>query len=56
MGIAKYMNPQLNEKAEFNNKTKTFIGTPHYMAPEIILGKGYSYQADFWSLGIMIYE
>ena len=38
------------------NRTFTVIGTPHYMAPEVILGKGYSFSADFWSLGTMIYE
>ena len=37
-------------------KTMTIIGTPHYMAPEIILGKGYSFSADWWSLGVMLYE
>jgi serine/threonine protein kinase len=26
------------------------------MAPEIILGQGYSHSADLWSLGIMLYE
>jgi cGMP-dependent protein kinase len=34
----------------------TIIGTPHYMAPEIILGKGYSFSVDWWSLGVMVYE
>ena len=34
----------------------TIIGTPHYMAPEVILGKGYTAMADYWSLGIMMYE
>ena len=34
----------------------TIIGTPHYMAPEIILGKGYTFVADWWSLGVMLYE
>jgi serine/threonine protein kinase len=26
------------------------------MAPEIILGKGYSFSADYWSIGIVMYE
>lgn len=34
----------------------TILGTPHYMAPEIISGKGYNYTVDYWSLGVMIYE
>jgi len=26
------------------------------MAPEIFIGKGYSYNVDLWSLGIVLYE
>ena len=37
-------------------KTYTIIGTPNYMAPEIISGKGYSCLVDLWSLGIVLYE
>ena len=36
-------------------KTFTIIGTPHYMAPDIILGKGYNNMVDLWALGIMTY-
>ena len=39
-----------------DERTFTITGTPHYMAPEVILGYGYSYAADYWSLGIMLYE
>ena len=36
--------------------TSTVIGTPHYIAPEILQGKGYSLSCDFWSVGICMYE
>ncbi|CAG9321711.1 unnamed protein product [Blepharisma stoltei] len=39
-----------------SNRTYTVVGTPHYMAPEVILGKGYGLAADYWTVGIMIYE
>ena len=38
------------------DRTQTTIGTPHYMAPEIILGAGYSFKVDFWSIAVMMYE
>ena len=34
----------------------TVVGTPHYMAPEIIDGKGYSLTADYWSIGVCLYQ
>lgn len=37
-------------------KTFTIIGTPHYMAPDIVIGKGYNNLVDLWSLGICLYE
>jgi cGMP-dependent protein kinase len=37
-------------------RTFTIVGTPHYMAPEVISGKGYRLAADIWSIGIMLYE
>ena len=39
-----------------NDYTSTIIGTPHYIAPEILQGKGYSLSCDFWSVGICMYE
>lgn len=41
----------LQSKAGSTNRTYTIIGTPHYMAPEVISGKGYSYEVDLWSVG-----
>jgi len=33
-----------------------YIGTMHYMAPEILLGKDMTPQVDIWSFGVMLYE
>lgn len=33
----------------------TIIGTPHYIAPEVLLGKGYSFSCDYWSVTVIMY-
>ena len=38
-----------------NEKTKTIIGTPNFLPPEVLLGKGYSFSCDYWSIGVTIY-
>ncbi|KAK4752883.1 hypothetical protein SAY87_021681 [Trapa incisa] len=32
------------------------VGTPDYLAPEILLGMGHGKTADWWSVGIILYE
>lgn len=37
-------------------QTNTFVGTPYYLSPELILERPYDHMSDVWALGIVLYE
>ncbi|CDK26208.1 unnamed protein product [Kuraishia capsulata CBS 1993] len=39
-----------------NEFAKTYVGTPYYMSPEVLVDKPYSPVCDIWSLGCVMYE
>ncbi|KAJ8445055.1 hypothetical protein Cgig2_022575 [Carnegiea gigantea] len=50
--------PQLSasEKQQERRKKRSAVGTPDYLAPEILLGTGHGATADWWSVGVILFE
>ncbi|KPA77376.1 putative protein kinase [Leptomonas pyrrhocoris] len=38
------------------DQAQTFVGTPYYLSPELILEKPYDHRSDVWALGVVLYE
>lgn len=47
-GFSRYLREELT--------ATSFVGSPAYMAPELLNGSEYTNKADVWSFGVMVYE
>ena len=49
-----------NKMIDFKRKNRKLaysaVGTPDYIAPEMLTRRGYTETVDWWSVGIMLYE
>lgn len=46
----------LAKEIDESSRSNSMCGTTEYMAPEILLAKGHNKAADWWSVGILLYE
>nr|XP_043617819.1 serine/threonine-protein kinase AtPK1/AtPK6-like [Erigeron canadensis]XP_043617820.1 serine/threonine-protein kinase AtPK1/AtPK6-like [Erigeron canadensis] len=46
----------LAKEIDESSRSNSMCGTTEYMAPEILLAKGHNKNADWWSVGILLYE
>ncbi|KAJ9546131.1 hypothetical protein OSB04_025838 [Centaurea solstitialis] len=46
----------LSESQQERRKKRSAVGTPDYLAPEILLGTGHGTSADWWSVGVILFE
>lgn len=55
-GYLKLIDFGFAKQLKSSEKTYTVLGTPGYIAPEIMLGGGYSQPVDWWTLGIFVFD
>lgn len=55
-GYLKIIDYGLAKTLKEQQLSKTFCGTPEYLAPEMVQHQGHDFSVDWWALGILIYE
>ncbi|XP_071703126.1 probable serine/threonine protein kinase IRE4 isoform X2 [Rutidosis leptorrhynchoides] len=46
----------VNNEWSVDRRERSAAGTPDYLAPEILLGTEHGYAADWWSVGVILFE
>jgi serine/threonine protein kinase len=48
--------PKKAESIRRRDSNRSLLGTPDYLAPELLLGKGHDTSVDWWAVGICLFE
>lgn len=55
-GYLKIIDYGLAKMISGNQLAQSYCGTPEYIAPEMVTGKGHDFSVDWWALGVLMYE
>ena len=55
-GLVKLGDFGISRKMGEGELASTIIGTPYFMCPELVQGKSYTYPADIWAAGCVLFE
>ncbi len=55
-GIARIHENEMKSAGEMLTVAGTMLGTPHYMAPEMLSGEQVDHRADLYALGVIVYQ
>ena len=55
-GYLKMIDFGFAKQIEPDGRCLTLCGTPEYLAPEVFLGRGYTFAVDCWALGVLTWE
>ena len=57
LGLSKKLEHRSQSKISHSvNKAHTTVGTPPYMSPELVAGRGYGKPSDVWAVGVLLFE
>eukprot|EP00906_Rhabdomonas_costata_P013488 RCo019363 len=57
LGVCKDFKVDLNSHTDvIRVRTGSLVGTPAYVAPDILLGKPYTHSVDWWCFGVLLFR
>lgn len=55
-GYLKIVDFGMSKILRHNQLSHDISGTPAYFAPELLQGEGHTFPADWWSVGVIMYQ